>query len=543
MKMKTVKKFTAATLLIALTCFTITGCATQNNVTPTLEEKKTEQIETTVPKIDLATTTESEVINLNALGIYTEKDLDASWDKTSSTQIALSGTHATIDGSGASISDSIITINAAGDYLISGTMDDGQIIVDASENDDVHLILNGASIKNTTTSPIYVKRADKVIITLADGTENAIEDGATYLFENGLDEPNAALFSNADLTLNGEGSLAITASYNNGIGTKDDLVIISGTITIDAKNDALRGRDSITIQNGTFNLVAGGDALQSNNDTDDAKGFILIDGGIYTLQSGDDALHAQSNLTITDGLFSVVAIDDAFHAEKDLTISGGTLDIVDSYEGLEASNILVSGGDISLNSSDDGINAAGETGGNYEYIQTGGTVYMNAEGDGLDANGSFRIDGGSLIIDGPVMSMNGPLDYDGSGIVTGGMLIAAGSSGMAQTPGSESTQNALMIYFTNAQKTNTEIRLVDASGTTVASHTPAKEFQTIVFSSKALTLNETYTLYSDGVELANVTLSDKIMTVSDTGETIPGEFVGVGGMRPMPGGKNPTKRP
>jgi len=448
MKMKDVQKFKAATLLIALTSFTITGCAPQNNVDPTLEQVTTAQIETTVSQIDVA-----------------------------------------------------------------------------------------------MTSPIYVKRADKAIITLADGTENTLEDGATYLFENGLDEPNATLFSDADLTLNGEGALTITATYNNGIGTKDDLVIISGTITVDAKNDALRGRDSITIQNGTFNLVAGGDALQSNNDTDDTKGFIIIDGGTFSLQSGGDAIHAQTNLTITDGRFSVVATDDAFHAEKKLAISGGSLNIVESYEGLEAANILVSGGDISLNASDDGINAAGETGGNYTYIQTGGTVYMNAEGDGLDANGSFSIDGGSLIIDGPVMSMNGALDYDFSGIVTSGTLIATGSSGMAQTPGSDSTQNALMIYFTNAQNANTEIRLVDASGSTVASHTPAKEFQTIVFSNKALTLNETYTLYADGVELATVTLSDKIMTVSDTGETVTGGFGGVGAMRPMPGGKNPTKRP
>ncbi len=510
MKMKTIKKITVIPLIIATIIFTVTGC-TQSST-----EATATQAENTVSQ---ETSTEANSITTNAQGTYTDKDLDASWDVATSTLIELTGNSASINGAGASATGSIITINAAGNYLINGQLDDGQIIVEAGENDDVHLILNGISIYNETTSPIFVKRADKVILTLADGTENMLEDGSNYVFEDeSIDEPNATLFSDADLTINGLGSLSVKSNYNNAIGSKDDLVIISGTFIIDSKNHALHGRDSITIQNGQFNLVAGGDALHSNNDEDDSKGFVIIDGGTFEIASGDDAIHAETQLTVT----------------------GGKLDILKSYEGLEAAKILVSGGDISLMASDDGINAAGETGGNYEYRQTGGMVYVNAEGDGLDANGSFVLEGGTLTIDGPVMAMNGSLDYDGSGIIKGGTLIAAGSSGMAQTPGSDSTQNALMIYFTETQVAETEVSLVDTNGSTIAVHSPAKEFQTLLFSNDALVLNETYTLYSDGVELAKVTMSEAIMTVSDTGETVTGGFGGVGGMR---GGKNPATRP
>jgi hypothetical protein len=526
MKMKTIKKITVMPLIIATIIFSVTGCTqspsevtatqTDQEVTKSQTEQAVSQAENTVSQ---EASTEANSITTNAQGTYTDKDLDASWDVATSTQIELTGGSASINGAGASVTGSIITINGAGNYLIKGQLGDGQIIVEAGENDDVHLILNGISIYSETTSPIFVKRADKVIITLADGTENLLEDGSNYVFEDeSIDEPNATLFSDADLTINGFGSLSVKSTYNNAIGSKDDLVIISGTFIIDAKNHALRGRDSITIQNGIFDLVAGSDALQANNDEDDSKGFVIIDGGTFEIASGDDAIHAETLLTIT----------------------GGKLDILKSYEGLEASKILVSGGDISLWASDDGINAAGETGGNYEYRQTGGTVYVNAEGDGLDANGSFLLEGGTLTIDGPVMAMNGALDYDGTGIIKGGTLIAAGSSGMAQTPGSGSTQNALMIYFTETQVADTEVSLEDANGDTIAIHSPSKEFQTLLFSNDALVLNETYTLYSDGVELAKVTLSDAIMTVSDTGEIVTGGFGNFGGMR---GGKIPATRP
>lgn len=526
MKLKTIKKITVTPLIIATIIFSVTGCTqSPSEVTATQTDQEVAfsqleqavlQTENTVSQME---TTETVSTNINAQGIYTEKDLDASWDVATSTLIELTGNSASINGAGASVTGSIITINAAGNYLIKGQLDDGQIVVEVGENDDVHLILNGISIYNDTTSPIFVKRADKVIITLADGTENLLEDGSNYVFEDeSIDEPNATLFSDADLTINGLGSLSVKSTYNNAIGSKDDLVIISGTFIIDAKNHALRGRDSITIQNGQFNLVAGGDALQANNDEDDSKGFVIIDGGTFEITSGDDAIHAETLLTIT----------------------GGKLDIQKSYEGLEAAKILVSGGDISILASDDGINAAGETGGNYEYHQTGGAVYVNAEGDGLDANGSFVLDDGTLTIDGPVMAMNGALDYDGTGNIKGGTLIAAGSSGMAQTPGSGSTQNALMIYFTETQEVETEISLVDAKGDTIALHSPAKEFQTFLFSNDALLLNETYTLYVDGIELSKVTLIDAIMTVSDTGEIVTGGFGGVGGMR---GGKIPATRP
>jgi hypothetical protein len=176
---------------------------------------------------------------------YSSEDLDASWDETSATQIALNGSSAAIEGSGAAVAGSKVTITAAGTYVLSGTLSDGQIIVAAGEKDQVRLVLNEVTLACSSSAPLYTKQADKTIITLASGTTNRVTDGSTYNHASGEDEPDATIFSTSDLTVNGAGTLTVAANYNNGIGTKDDLVITGGTINIIAANDGLRGRDSV----------------------------------------------------------------------------------------------------------------------------------------------------------------------------------------------------------------------------------------------------------------------------------------------------------
>nr|WP_264465273.1 carbohydrate-binding domain-containing protein [Gordonibacter urolithinfaciens] len=232
---------------------------------------------------------------------YSNRDKDASYDDASATHIVLSGATATVDGDGASVEGSTVTISAEGTYVVSGSLDDGRLVVEVADTDKVQVVLNGASIHNEDGPAFYVRQADKCFVTLADGTTNTLTDGTDYVLEDGSDEPYATLFSRADLTLNGSGTLTVTSSYRHAVCSKDDLVITGGTYVVDAVEDALRGRDCVKIADGDFTLTAGGDGIKSNKDTKATKGFVSIDGGTFTIQAGDDGIQAQTYLRIAGG--------------------------------------------------------------------------------------------------------------------------------------------------------------------------------------------------------------------------------------------------
>ena len=258
---------------------------------------------------------------------YSNRDLDASYDAAAATKIDLSS----VKGD--------VTIDAAGTYVLSGTMN-GCVIIDISEEEKVQVVLAGVTITNQTGPCIFVKQADKCFITLAEGTTNTLTDGASCALEDGEDEPNAALFSKEDLTINGTGALSIAANYRHGIKSKDDLVITGGTITINAVEDALNGKDCVKICGGTFTLNAGEDGIQASNDTDAGRGFVAIDSGTFAITAGDDGIHAETLLRI----------------------AGGNVDIQKSYEGLEGLEVRIDGGTVSVVSSDDGLNATNGSG-------------------------------------------------------------------------------------------------------------------------------------------------------------------------------------
>lgn len=599
-------------ILLLATGVVLTSC--------TQEPQTTENIETTTQAFvtqNLSTPTTA-VSESTLVGDYSEKDLNT--DYTSEyTKITLADGATVITGDGATSSGDEITINGAGTYVLSGTLSDGKLMVNAGDSDDIHIIFDGVDISALTGSPVEIINADKVIITLEDHTVNTLSDTANY--DETL-EANAVIYSKSDLTLNGHGALTLHANFKHGINAKDDLVIISGNITIQSIEDAIRGKDSVSIADGTFNLTAGGDGIKSNNDEDVTKGWILIENGtfnitagqdgiqaettlliengtfefttgggasentttrtntmggrvqfqgqtpttatteddtstsykgikagvevvinngMFTIDANDDAIHSNGAITIQDGDFTLATGDDGVHADETLTINGGTLQITESYEGLEAFYILITGGDITIKASDDGINAAGDQSvtGTYEFKMTGGTVYVNAEGDGLDSNGNITIEGGDIIVDGPTQSMNGALDYDRSALISGGTLIAVGSSGMVQAPSATSTQNALMVYFSATQNAEQTVTLKDADGNVLLEHTPSKAYQTVVFSTSSLKIGSTYKVYVNGSEITSVTLADSVTTVSDNGQTITGGF---GNPMTNPGG-NRTKRP
>jgi len=209
-----------------------------------------------------------------------------------------------VHGLGASVSGSTVNITAGGVYNVSGTLSDGQIIINTEDEEPVALILDGVDITCTTSAPIYFMDAKKeAAIILAEGTENHITDGESYIIANPEvnDEPSATIFSKSDLTIGGNGSLTVDANYKNGITSKDELGITSGNITVDSVADGIRGRDSIAITGGHITVKAAADGLRSNNDEDPERGYVAIDGGTLDIVAGEDAIQAETRVAIRDG--------------------------------------------------------------------------------------------------------------------------------------------------------------------------------------------------------------------------------------------------
>jgi hypothetical protein len=396
---------------------------------------------------------------------FTDEDYNTSTD--GGIEISLNGTSASASSYNVKVDGSTVTIEKSGTYIISGTLEDGQIIVDEADEGTVHIILNGVSVSSTTNSAIYIKQSTKTIITLADGTSNNLSDATSYTYDDTeKQEPSACIFSKDDLTINGSGSLSVTGNFADGIKSKDSLAITGGTININSKDDGITGKDYLAISGGSITISSSGDALKATNDTDEGKGVIYITGGefnitsagdaldsvntiivtggefnietgggssvaktstsakgikagilieisdgTFNINSSDDALHSNGTITINGGDFTISTSDDAVHADSTLNISEGTLNISKCCEGLESQKITISGGNISLVSSDDGINgSSGSSTGT-----TGGE--MNN-----DTNVLVTISGGTVYVN----AAGDGLDSNGSVVMTGGSVVIDG---------------------------------------------------------------------------------------------------------------------
>lgn len=295
---------------------------------------------------------------LDADDMFTDRDKEVGYDEDTATAITLSDDASSCDSSSVSISDNTITITDEGTYLLTGSLSDGQVIVDADDK-KVQLVLDSVNINCDTSAALYVKAADKVFVTLASDSENSLSNTSDFVAidDNNID---AVIFSKDDLTLNGSGTLTVTAKYGHGIVSKDDLVITSGTYQITAAKHALSGKDSVRIADGVLTLDAGTDGIHSENTDDDAKGFIYIANGDISITADSDGFDAEETLQVDGGNIEVAAGDDGLHADGDLIITDGTINVTKSYEGLEGMTVTVEDGDISVVPSDDGINAAGD---------------------------------------------------------------------------------------------------------------------------------------------------------------------------------------
>lgn len=289
---------------------------------------------------------------------FTDREKSGSYKASEAVKITLNKTTATVSGSGVKADGSTITITEEGVYIVSGTLEDGQIIVDASDSDKVQIVLDGVHINCETNAAIYVREADKVFITLAENSSNTLGGGNEYtqIDDNTVD---GVIFSKSDLVCNGTGSLTIEADYKHGIVSKDDLVITGGTYKIAAADNGITAKDQLKILDGSFDIDAANSAVKAKNADNAELGNIYIAGGIFTIEAEQDGFHATGSIVVDDGTITVNSGDDGFHAELDTVIHGGTILVEKSNEGLEGKRVVVNGGDITVNASDDGANAAG----------------------------------------------------------------------------------------------------------------------------------------------------------------------------------------
>lgn len=529
----------------------------------------------------------TEITYLNADDMFTDRDKEVGYDEDTATAITLSDDASSCDSSSVTISDNTITITDEGTYLLTGSLNDGQVIVDADDK-KVQLVLDSVDINCDTSAALYVKAADKVFVTLASDSKNTLSNTNDFVAidDNNID---AVIFSKDDLTLNGSGTLTVTAKYGLGIVSKDDLVITSGTYQITAAKHALSGQDSVRIADGILTLNAGTDGIHSENTDDDAKGFIYIANGDISITADSDGFDAEETLQVDGGNIEVYAGDDGLHSDDDLIITAGTINVTKSYEGLEGMTVTIEDGDISVVSSDDGINASGDgtsgessqggtppekpddsdstedrpeppngfdkndnssadsnsdsnsdskpadlpdgnagpgdgnggpggdNGGpgggmeeatDYNLIQiSGGKIYINASGDGIDSNGNLTVTGGEIYVDGPTSGGDGALDCSGTTLISGGTVIAVGSSGMAENFDSSSAQGSMITTVSDSMITG-DITLKDSDGNTIVSYSPSKEYSSVVISCADLKEGETYTLVAEDTS-TSVSLNQK----------------------------------
>lgn len=218
-------------------------------------------------------------------------------------------------------------LSAAGTYTLSGTLADGQILVDSPQGGKITLILNGADISCSDGAPIYVRKAGSVILTLAEGTANTIADGIAYIYAGAETEPDAAIFSKADMVINGTGSLTVQANYNDGITSKDTLRIDGGKINITAKNHGIKGKDYLMLNGGGIEVRAGGDGVKATNDTQAALGYVEINGGEIAITAADDGISAVSLVKITGGTVHIDTQNNGIKSELAIELQGGDINI------------------------------------------------------------------------------------------------------------------------------------------------------------------------------------------------------------------------
>lgn len=296
--------------------------------------------------------------------------------------------------------DGINTIVRAGTYHITGTCT-GQLVIDA-KGAVVSLLLDGVQITSPDGPAIHVKAAEQVVMTLADGTEIVLTDSPVYTLPDNEDEPDGTLFSKADLCINGTGSLRVTARYDDGIVSKDSLIIACASLIVDSKGDAIRGMDSVTLDRANLTLTAGKDGVKSTNDTDSGRGWVCCLDSYLTITAQEDGIQAESELTINGGMYRIVTgggCQPEYRQALAAPVRKGEVQPTPapaedepSAKGLKAANITINAGTIHISSRDDALHA-------HDSIAIhGGSLELASNDDGIHADDTFTLLGGSVTI-------------------------------------------------------------------------------------------------------------------------------------------------
>ena len=388
-------------------------------------------------------------VNLTDItSLFSERDLSSEYETGDAITVRLTGSTAECTSDTVSISGGRITLLDEGVYFFSGTLTDGQIVVNAGRDDKVQIVLSGADITSASSAAIYCLKADKVFVTLSEGTDNALANGGTFVAidDNNID---AAVFSKTDLTMNGSGSVTVTIPAGHGIVSKDELTITGGTYTVTAAKHGLVGKDSVAVAGGSFTITSGKDGIHAENNDDDALGFLYIADGSFTINAQGDAISAASTLQIDGGSYALTTAGGSasvtMQAGDTMQRSGfkgfsaapmpsaaaaDTAEDTESCKGIKADGALtVNGGTFVLDTADDAVHCGAD------ITITGGEWTIRTGDDGIHADAAVVIQAGTFSI---------PYCYEGvegqSVTIDGGTLnITACDDGINAAGGADSS--------------------------------------------------------------------------------------------------------
>jgi len=425
---------------------------------------------------------------------------------------------------GVSVEDGALVITKAGNYHLSGDYT-GQVRINTAEPETVRLILDNVSITNSTGPAITASGGGTTIVYTMAGTTNTVSDGEQYTV-TGKKKPDAAIYSTANLTLAGEGTLTVNGNHEEGVHTTGGLVISNGTLNVNSVKTGIKGKNYVDILGGEVSVNSQKDAIKATNSKEEGYGWARITGGTVKVTAGQDGIKSTNTddenkgfTRLSDGSVTISAGDDGLKAPRTLEISGGTLNIEKSDEGIEGQYVNVLDGEVTVNSTDDGINAslpaadkvdddgdadqeqepadgAGAAPVDADVNISGGTVVVNADADGIDTNGNAVFTGGTIIVNGPIAGGNRAIDFDGKLLLNGANVTTGSAAEKFQTPSTESTSGHLKIVNNAALTQGKTVQVADSSGEVVANYKITKSgVQLVLVSNKNIVKGQDYKVY------------------------------------------------
>jgi hypothetical protein len=420
------------------------------------------------------------------------------------TQISFEDTNIFLsDNSIGKITDSTLTIQKPGTYVISGTLKNGQIIVNSEVEGIVHLIFDGVSITSKNSAPLYIKNSTKTVLTLNKDTNNYLIDSDVYEFANVTEEePDGTLFSKSNLTINGSGNLTVTANFRDGISCSKELKIIGSNIIVKAKEDGIKGKDYVAIESGTISVVAGGVGLMASNNEEPSLGYAVIDGGTINIKSINKGIRAGNIIKINNGNVTIKTRGVGLNALSNIYIYNGHVGITSGRNGIQGDkSINILGGEIKITTSDNASSSYGKGITAVEDINIlGGDTVIESLEEPILSNqlvyiydGTIHIQSGNNVVEEESLTTN----TEDTFVLNGGYLIAVGEQGMAVVPSENaSRQNSVIVTYKKIQKANTLLYIEDEEGNVIVSLEPTKDYQSLVVSSNLLKVGATYNLFS-----------------------------------------------